>query len=97
MSHTPEEISRNIELIRDFIETAQIELDDILRKLKASADSKYTLSIKREIVNPSTGEVEIEYLDSSHMGDPDVTIEEITFDELTSMYQNVIGFYGSAL
>lgn len=97
MSHTPEEISRNIELIRDFIETAQIELDDILRKLKASADSKYTLSIKREIVNPSTGEVEIEYLDNSHMGDPDVTVEEITFDELTSMYQNVIGFYGSAL
>ena len=97
MSHTPEEISRNIELIRDFIETAQIELDDILRKLKASADSKYTLSIKREIVNPSTGEVETEYLDNSHMGDPDVTVEEITFEELTSMYQNVIGFYGSAL
>lgn len=97
MSHTPEEISRNIELIRDFIETAQVELDDILRKLKASADSKYTLSIKREIVNPSTGEVETEYLDKSHISDTDVTVEEITFDELTSMYQNVIGFYGSAL
>lgn len=97
MSHTPEEINRNVELIRDFIETAQIELDDILRKLKASSDSKYTLSIKREIVNPSTGEVETEYLDSSHMSDPDVTVEEITFEELTSMYQNVIGFYGSAL
>ena len=97
MSHTTEEINRNVELIRDFIETAQIELDDILRKLKASSDSKYTLSIKREIVNPSTGEVETEYLDSSHMSDPDVTVEEITFEELTSMYQNVIGFYGSAL
>ena len=45
--------------------------------------ARYQHYIYRKVINPATGEYEIEYLDETHINDPDVEVVDVTFDELS--------------
>lgn len=92
-AYTDEEKQANIKLITNFIQQAKQELEDLAYKFAAARSSQYKYYISKEIVDPQTGDVSVEYLDASHLNDPDVTVTDIDFEELSSLQQNVIGFY----
>lgn len=93
MSHTSQEINRNKKMMLQFVENAKQQLFDLSEKLVSMESSGYSYFITREVTNPSTGESYVEYLDSSHINDADVQVQQVTFDELQDIRQNTIGFY----
>jgi hypothetical protein len=91
--YTPEELNENLELIRGFISSARDELYDISERFKSAESARWAYYVTKEVVNPITGDVTTEYLDSSHVSDPDVNVTEIDFKELSDINQNILGFY----
>lgn len=97
MSVNPKEIKKNVKLIKGFIAKAREELLDLAEKLENMESARYQHYIYRKVINPATGEYEIEYLDETHINDPDVEVVDVTFDELSQILQNTIGFYESII
>lgn len=97
MSVNPKELKKNVKLIKGFIEKAREELLDLAEKLENMESARYQHYIYRKVINPATGEYEIEYLDETHINDPDVEVVDVTFDELSQILQNTIGFYQSII
>ena len=97
MSVNPKEIKKNVKLIKGFIAKAREELLDLAEKLENMESARYQHYIYRKVINPTTGEYEIEYLDETHINDPDVEVIDVTFDELSQILQNTIGFYESII
>lgn len=95
--YTLEELNANLELIRGFVSQAKDELYDIAERFTSMESAKWAYYISKEVVNPVTGETTTEYLDASHVGDPDVTITEIDFKELSDINQNILGFYDKTI
>lgn len=91
------ELSKNIKLIRGFIDKARNELLDLAKKIENIESTNFQQYVYRRVPNPTTGEYEIEYLDASHIGEPDVEVAEVTFEELSQILQNTIGFYESVI
>ena len=96
-SETPEEINANLNIIYNFLDSARDDLVDLAKKLEASERSRFMSYLKRELVNPNTGDVTVEYLDISHLNDPDVELVDVTFNELCEIQQNTLGFYKNSL
>ena len=97
MSVNPKELKKNVKLIKGFIAKAREELLDLAEKLENMESARYQHYIYRKVINPATGEYEIEYLDETHINDPDVEVVDVTFDELSQILQNTIGFYESII
>ena len=95
--YTTEELNANVELIRGFVEQARNELYDISGKFRSMSENRWAAYVSKEIVDPVTGEVTVEYLDPSHISDPDVQVTQIEFKELNDIKQNVLGFYDKTI
>jgi len=95
--YTPEELNANLELIRGFVSQARDELYDIAERFTSMESAKWAYYITKEVVNPITGDTTTEYLDASHINDPDVTITQIDFKELSDINQNILGFYDKTI
>lgn len=99
LTETEEERKANLKLIEDFLETAMIELAEVASKLVSAEKNQFAAYAYREISSGS-GDTSVEYLNEriqDLLGDDTVVKEELTFDELVQMYQNIIGFYERAL
>ena len=90
-------MNANVELIRGFVEQARNELYDISGKFRSMSENRWAAYVSKEIVDPVTGEVTVEYLDPSHISDPDVQVTQIEFKELNDIKQNVLGFYDKTI
>ena len=95
--YTQEELNANIELIRGFLRQANDELHDVAEKFTSMESAQYAHYISKEIVDPVTGDTSVEYLDTSHINDPDVTVTEVDFKELSEINQNILGFYDATI
>jgi hypothetical protein len=95
--YTQEELNANVELIRGFLRQANDELHDVAEKFTSMESAQYAYYISKEIVDPVTGDTSVEYLDASHINDPDVTVTEVDFKELSEINQNVLGFYDATI
>lgn len=96
-SETQEEIQANLSIISSFLDSARDDLIDLANKFEAAERSRFMSYVKKEIVNPNTGDVTVEYLDISHLNDPDTELVEVTFNELCEIQQNTLGFYKTSL
>lgn len=96
-AQTPEEIHANVELIRGFIEQARNELYDIAERFKSMESARWGYYVTKEVVDPISGESTIEYLDASHINDPDVSVVQVDFKELNDINQNILGFYDKTI
>jgi len=74
-----------LQLIRGFVEQAENELNDVAERFASMESTRWAYYITREVVDPVSGDVATEYLDASHVSDPDVTITEIDFKELNDI------------
>jgi hypothetical protein len=93
MSLTDDELNRNVKLIKSFIKTAREELIDLYDRLSAAETTNYSFYVIKKQIDPVSGNEIIDYLDSSHVNDPDVEIKTIDWNELQDILQNTIGFY----
>lgn len=92
-AHTTEELNANVELIRGFLEQAKQELQDIGERFESMESARWGYYVTKEVVDPVSGDAAVEYLDASHINDPDVNVVQVDFKELNDISQNILGFY----
>lgn len=102
MSHTEEELNANIILIKNFIDRAYQEIEQMGSLLQSAESNMYKQLMYIEHKNPFTGETEIEYIDSDRLNDPNfdksnLQIQQVTFKELQEYRQNTIEYYRNVI